>query len=55
MKSTQKEPCAYHSPQVRDYHSPQVMDYGNVKQITTAVSSNTMGDGGSVSGMRKTA
>lgn len=34
MKSTQKEPCAYHSPQVRDYHSPQVMDYGNVKQLT---------------------
>lgn len=48
MKSTQKEP--------RAYHSPQVMDYGNVKQITTAVSwMSSTSDGGTARGKKKTA
>ena len=46
MKSTQKEP--------RAYHAPQVMDYGNVKEITMAVNAMGNTDGGTVTGFRKT-
>ena len=55
MKSTQKEPCAYHSPQVMDYHSPQVMDYGNVKQITMAAGSKSATSDGGTRLKKKTA
>jgi len=47
MKSTQKEPQAY--------HSPQVMDYGNVKQITMALALGGNSDGGTVIFMKMTA
>jgi len=46
MKSSKKEPQAY--------HTPQVMDYGNVKQITMAIGAAGKGDGGTVIGMKRT-
>ena len=47
MKSTQKEPCAY--------HSPEVIDYGNVKQITMAAGTVSITSDGGTRIRKKTA
>lgn len=46
MKDTQKK--------LQEYHTPQVTDYGNIKQITLAVGSTGLGDGGTRIGRKRT-